>query len=116
MIPCASAFLTAAFVVYMWLVSRVPSEEPELVGPARLIGAMPAAVKALPRIDTEALSRKPLFVAARGVAGAHRGGDVVVESFSKGHRIGTSSPDGAGRLVDAGAIPDRPVEPPVSRS
>jgi cation:H+ antiporter len=36
-----AVFLTAAFVVYMWLVSRVPSEEPELVGPARLIGGMP---------------------------------------------------------------------------
>ncbi len=33
--------LTAAFIVYMWLVARVPSEEPELVGPARLIGALP---------------------------------------------------------------------------
>jgi len=33
--------LTLAFVVYMWLVARVPSEEPELVGPARLIGSLP---------------------------------------------------------------------------
>lgn len=33
--------LTAAFVVYMWLVARVPSEEPELIGPARLIGSLP---------------------------------------------------------------------------
>ncbi|MGE3858343.1 MAG: sodium:calcium antiporter, partial [Dehalococcoidia bacterium] len=33
--------LTAAFIVYMWLVARVPSEEPELIGPARLIGSLP---------------------------------------------------------------------------
>ena len=36
-----AVILTIAFVVYMYLVSRVPSEEPELIGPARLIGSLP---------------------------------------------------------------------------
>jgi hypothetical protein len=64
----------------------------------------------------DGVQRHPERVATQGVARPHGGRDVGMESFSKGHRIGTSSPDGAGRLVDAGAIPDRPVEPPVSRS
>ena len=36
-----AVFLTIAFIVYMYLVSRVPSEEPELIGPARMIGSLP---------------------------------------------------------------------------
>ena len=36
-----AVILTIAFVIYMWLVARVPSEEPELIGPARLIGSLP---------------------------------------------------------------------------
>jgi len=33
--------LFLGFVAYMWMIARAPSEEPELVGPARLIGALP---------------------------------------------------------------------------
>ena len=33
--------LFLGFVAYMWMIARAPSEEPELLGPARLIGALP---------------------------------------------------------------------------
>ena len=33
--------LFLGFVAYMWMIARAPSEEPELVGPARLIGELP---------------------------------------------------------------------------
>ena len=38
-----AAILAAGFVIYMWMIARAPSEEPELIGPARLIGALPRA-------------------------------------------------------------------------
>ena len=34
--------LAALFVAYVWVVSRAPTEEPELIGPARTIGDLPA--------------------------------------------------------------------------
>ena len=36
-----AAVLAAGFVAYMWIIARAPSEEPDLVGPARLIGTLP---------------------------------------------------------------------------
>ena len=36
-----AVILFLGFVAYMWMVARAPSEEPELIGPARLIGALP---------------------------------------------------------------------------
>ncbi len=36
------AVLGAIFVVYVWRLTRLPAEEPHLVGPAQTIGAMPA--------------------------------------------------------------------------
>lgn len=36
-----SAVLVTMFVLYLWRVARAPAEEPELVGPAELIGRLP---------------------------------------------------------------------------
>lgn len=36
-----SVVLAAIFVAYVWVIARVPSEEPELVGPALAIGTLP---------------------------------------------------------------------------
>ncbi|MET1000373.1 MAG: sodium:proton exchanger, partial [Acidimicrobiia bacterium] len=38
-----SAVLVTVFVLYMFRVARAPAEEPHLVGPAQLIGALPVA-------------------------------------------------------------------------
>jgi cation:H+ antiporter len=35
--------LVAMFVFYMWRIARLPAEQPHLVGPAELIGSLPAA-------------------------------------------------------------------------
>lgn len=37
-----AAVLFLGFVAYMWIVARAPSEEPDLMGPARIIGGLPA--------------------------------------------------------------------------
>ena len=37
-----AAVLFFGFIVYMWIVARAPSEEPDLMGPARIIGGLPA--------------------------------------------------------------------------
>ncbi|MSQ30552.1 MAG: sodium:calcium antiporter [Dehalococcoidia bacterium] len=36
-----AAILALGFVAYMWIIARAPSEEPDLVGPAQLIGTLP---------------------------------------------------------------------------
>ena len=36
-----AVILAFGFFAYMWVVSRTPSEEPDLLGPARLIGTLP---------------------------------------------------------------------------
>lgn len=36
-----SAVLVTIFVLYLWRIARAPAEEPELVGPAELIGRLP---------------------------------------------------------------------------
>ena len=38
-----AAVLVTLFVLYMFRVARAPAEEPHLVGPAQLIGALPVA-------------------------------------------------------------------------
>ena len=42
-----TAILVALFLAYTWAASRVPSEEPELVGPAEVIGELPTAGRRL---------------------------------------------------------------------
>ncbi|MCA9846611.1 MAG: sodium:calcium antiporter [Dehalococcoidia bacterium] len=36
-----TAILAALFILYVWVIARAPSEEPELVGPALFIGTLP---------------------------------------------------------------------------
>lgn len=48
-----TAILVALFLAYTWAASRVPSEEPELVGSAEVIGELPTAGR---RLVTAALS------------------------------------------------------------
>ncbi len=53
-----TAVLAALFIVYVWVIARAPSEEPELVGPAKFVGS-------LPRVRRRA-AILGLFVAAAG--------------------------------------------------
>ena len=50
--------LALLFIVYVWVIARAPSDEPELVGPARFVGT-------LPRIQRRA-AIIGLFIAAAG--------------------------------------------------
>jgi cation:H+ antiporter len=47
------AILASMFAFYMWRVARLPAEQPHLVGPAQLIGALPPARR---RLTTAALA------------------------------------------------------------
>jgi cation:H+ antiporter len=40
-----AAVLFLGFVAYMWVVARAPSEEPDLMGPARIIGRLPTMLR-----------------------------------------------------------------------
>ena len=56
--------LFLGFLAYMWMIARAPSEEPDLVGPARLIGGLPRTQRRL------ALAGLFLYAAASIIASA----------------------------------------------
>ena len=58
------AVLAAIFAVYVWRLTRLPAEAPHLVGPARTIGALPAASRrAVTAVLTAAAAAIVLLVA-----------------------------------------------------
>ena len=78
-----AAFLTLAFIVYMWLVSRVPSEEPELIGPARLIGAMPRTQRRIALVAIFTYAAASILTAAHPFAEGlvHTGTELGFDEF-----------------------------------
>jgi cation:H+ antiporter len=63
-----TAVLLALFGAYMWLTIRVPSGEPELVGPAELVGQLPAWRRRAATFGLFAFAGLAIFLAAEPFA------------------------------------------------
>ena len=63
-----TAVLTGIFVVYVMIIARLESEEPELVGPARAIGALPRAQRRVVLIAMFVFAALGIFLSAEPFA------------------------------------------------
>ena len=59
-----AAILVAIFGAYAWATSRMPSEEPELEGPAAAVGALPTAMRRTIMVALFAYATITIFVSA----------------------------------------------------
>ena len=59
-----AAILVAIFGAYAWATSRMPSEEPELEGPAAAVGALPTAMRRTVMVALFAYATITIFVSA----------------------------------------------------
>lgn len=71
--------LVSLFAAYIWLASRAPSEEPELVGPAQSVGELPQGPRRLAIAGMFLWSAVSIFAAAEPFA------DSLIET---GHKLG----------------------------
>jgi cation:H+ antiporter len=63
-----TAILTALFVLYVWVISRAESEEPELVGPALLIGTLPRLQRRTAIVGLFVIAAASIFASAEPFA------------------------------------------------
>lgn len=64
------ALLFGMFVFYIWLVSRLPAEQPHLVGPARLVGGLRPAWRRLVTAGLAAFATGAILMVAKPFAKA----------------------------------------------
>lgn len=78
-----TAFLTTLFLFYVWVISRAPSEEPELVGPAMAIGRLPRMQRRGAIIALFAASATSIFASAEPFAEGliHTGAQLGIDEF-----------------------------------
>ncbi len=60
--------LLALFAVYTWATTRLPAEEPELVGPAAVLGALPTGGRRLATGSLFAVAAYAIFISAEPFA------------------------------------------------
>ena len=78
-----TAVLAAIFVVYVFGVSRAHSEEPELIGPARWLGGLPAARRRLSILAMFLFAGGAIFASAEPFAEGlvHTGTELGIDEF-----------------------------------
>jgi cation:H+ antiporter len=78
-----SAVLISLFIVYVALAARQPSEEPELVGPARMLGALPAVRRRITLVVLFLCSAGVILLSAEPFAEGlvHTGTSLGVDEF-----------------------------------
>lgn len=74
-----TAILVSLFGVYVWLTSRAPSEEPELVGPAQVVGELPKGPRRMMTVGMFVWAAIAIFAAAEPFA------EGLIET---GHKVG----------------------------
>lgn len=78
-----TAILAALFVGYVYMVARVPSEEPELIGPARTIGTLPRTQRRVALLLLLVAAAITIFAAAEPFAEGlvHSGVQLGIDEF-----------------------------------
>ena len=78
-----TAILAALFVGYVYLVARMPSEEPELIGPARTIGTLPRTQRRIALVLLLLAAAATIFAAAEPFAEGlvHSGVQLGIDEF-----------------------------------
>jgi cation:H+ antiporter len=78
-----SAVLFAIFVIYVAIIARVPSEEPELVGPARTVGSLPRTQRRGVLVAMFLYSAFAIFASAEPFAEGliHTGAELGIDEF-----------------------------------
>lgn len=78
-----TAILAALFAAYVWVISRAPTEEPELIGPARTIGDLPAMQRRASILAMFAYAAFAIFTSAEPFAEGlvHSGVQLGIDEF-----------------------------------
>lgn len=78
-----TAILGLLFVLYIWVIARAPSEEPELVGPARFIGTLQRPQRRAAIIGLFIVSATSIFCSAEPFAEGliHTGTQLGIDEF-----------------------------------
>lgn len=71
------------FIVYVWVISRAPSEEPELVGPALSIGTLPRSRRRIAIVALFLIAATSIFASAEPFAEGliHTGTSLGIDEF-----------------------------------
>lgn len=78
-----TAVLAALFIVYVYVIARAPTEEPELVGPARMIGTLPRPQRRAAIASLFIVAAVSIFLSAEPFAEGliHSGTQLGIDEF-----------------------------------
>lgn len=78
-----TAFLAVLFVVYVWVIARAPSDEPELVGPAKFVGTLPRTRRRASIVGLFVVAAASIFASAEPFAEGliHTGTQLGIDEF-----------------------------------
>ncbi|MEX2373213.1 MAG: sodium:calcium antiporter [Dehalococcoidia bacterium] len=78
-----TAILAGLFMGYVWVIARAPSEEPELVGPAKSIGTLPRRQRRISIVGLFLIAAGSIFASAEPFAEGliHSGAQLGIDEF-----------------------------------